>query len=137
MQFVSIPQQHILHTYFFCIITIEISWPASLCHLTFVTLTRTVCHFGALNTWFLPFATSGSAICLCPALVQVIFLYVIMIFFTLVHTISFCWVSIHYVSFFHDSGCCLSLLGASTCYLSLATPYVICFLWFRLIGQTP
>ena len=32
MQIVSLPWQHILHTSFFFIITIELFWPVSLCH---------------------------------------------------------------------------------------------------------
>ena len=128
-----------LYTSFFCITTIELFWPARLCHLTFFTLTHTAWHSGALYTWFLPFVTSASAICLCPALAQVIFVYVTTTFFTVVHAISFCWVSIGYVSFSHDSRCSLSLLlGTSKCYLSLvalASPYIIWFLWFRLTGQ--
>ena len=116
---------------FFCIITTELFWPAGLCHLTFVTLAYTVWHSGALYTWFLPFITSASATCLCPALAQVIFLYVTMIFFTMVHGISFCWFSIRYVSCFHDSRCSLTLLGTSKCYRSLvelASPYITRFL---------
>ena len=128
MQFVSLPRQHILYMSFFCIITIDLFWPARLCHLTFVTLAHAVWHSGTLYTLFLPFVTSASAIFLCPALAQVIFVYVTMIFFTLVHAISFCWVSIRYVSSFYNSRCSLSLLGTSKCYLSLvalASPYII------------
>ena len=121
------------YTSFFCIITIELFCPARLCHLTFVTLAHTVWHSGAFYTWFLPFVTSASATWLCRALAQVIFLYVTMIFFTLVHAISFCWVSIRYIFCFHDSRCSFCLLGTSKCYLSLAelaSPYIT---WFLVI----
>ena len=100
-------------SHFSCIITIHLFWPTRLCLLPFVTLTHTVWHSGALYIWFLPFVTSASAICLCPALAQVIFLYVTLTFSTLVHAISFCWVSIRYVSFCHDNRCSLSFLGTS------------------------
>ena len=89
---VSLPRQHILHTSFFCIITIELFWPATLCHLTFVTLTLTF-------DFCLKLQVVTDIVCLCPTLGQVVFLYVIMIFLTLGYAISFCWVSIRYLSF--------------------------------------
>ena len=120
MQLVSIPRQHILHTSFFCIITIELFSPASLCHLTFFTLTHTVCHSGALNTCFLLFVTL--AICLCPALLQVIFLYVTIILFTLVYVILFCQVRIHYVS--------ISMIAGAVC-LFQELVHAICLQWHQ------
>ena len=62
---------------------------------------HTVWHSGALNTCFLSFVTSASAICLCPALAQVILVYVTVIFLKLAHPILFCWVSI--CVFFNDN----------------------------------
>ena len=95
---------------------------------------------GALNTDFLSFChASFCHLSLSRVSVSYISLCCVFFFLKLNHAIFFCWGSIHYVSFFHDSTYSLSLLGTSTCCLSLVTlvlPNVVCLLCFRLIGQT-
>ena len=131
----------VAHALFFSyIITIKLFWRVSLRHLSFVTSTHAIWLLGALNTCFLSF--SQVSIChlsLSRVSASYLSLGCRVFFSSLAHSISFCWVSISYVSFFYDSMWFLSFLGTSIWYLSLVAlvlPHPLCLLRFELIGQT-
>ena len=131
----------VAHALFFSyIITIKLFWRVSLRHLSFVTSTQAIWLLGALNTCFLCFSqVSVYHVSLSRVSAIYISLGCGVFFSSLAHSISFCWVSISYVSFFDDSRWFLSFLGTSIWCLSLVAlvlPHPVCLLCFELIGQT-
>ena len=129
----------VAHALFFSyIITIKLFWRVSLRHLSFVTSTHAIWLLGAFNTCFLSFSqVSVCHLSLSRVSASYISLGCGVFFSSLAHSISFCWVTVSYVSFFYDSRWFLSFLGTSIWYLSLVAlvlAHAVCLLCFELIG---